>query len=220
MLADKKLYSWSQIEDIPAGAGIYAWYYKHTLTDFDIDKLVGDLAAAEAASPEAPALVRRFLETHLFEAFVEEPYNVSITGPLKPEYDGQIHNVANISPGLVERIVADPGRLKTLKKVLEGAVPEFASPIYIGMSDGLNGRLRRHKRLIEFYKKAGGQAVGENPATPAEKADHSFARQVARRGFVTNRLVVSVRLIDATGDVHLDAENILNRINYPLCGRN
>jgi hypothetical protein len=220
MRPERKLYSWPEIDEVLPEPGIYAWYYKHTLTDFDINKLIADLATLPAGSPEGIQLVRRFLDTHLFEAFVEEPYDVSLRGPLKPTYEGQLFNVPNITPGLVDRIAADPGRLKTLKKVVEGAVPEFASPIYIGMSDNLNGRLRRHKRLIEIYKGAEGRAVGEVPATPLEQADHSFARQVARRGFMVNRLVVSVRVMDGAGDVHLDAENILNRINYPLCGRN
>jgi hypothetical protein len=221
MRPERKLYSWPEIDEVPAQAGIYAWYYKHTLTDHDINALTGELAALQAGpSEEAMALVRRFLETHLFEAFVEEPYEAVIRGPLKPGYEGLLHNIPHISPGLVERIVADPGRLKALKKVLEGAIPEFASPIYIGMSDSLNRRLRWHQRLIAIYKEAGGHPGPDLPATPLERSDHSFARQVARRGFNVSRLVVAVRLIEAAGDIHLDAENILNRINYPLCGRN
>lgn len=221
MHPERKLYVWPEIDDVLQLSGIYSWYYRHTLTDFDINTLTADLAALPVgAAGQAEGMVRGFLEAHLFDAIVEEPYEASLRGPLKPTYEGKLQYIPNISAGLVERIIADPGRLASLKKVLENAVPEFASPIYIGMSDNLNTRLRRHKRLIEQYKSSPSKHVGESTATAQEKSDQSFARQVARRGFIVSRLVVSVRYIDAAGDVHLDAENVLNRINYPLCGRN
>jgi hypothetical protein len=218
---ERKLYAWAEIGEILPKTGIYAWYCKHTFTEFDIGKLVADLAGLPAeATQEAKDLVQRFLETHLFSVFVEDPYDASITGPLKPAYAGQLHHAHRISEDLVARIAQEPGRLRVLKKVLEDAVPEFASPIYIGMSDNLHRRIGRHKKLIETYRAGDAVPMPGLSASPAEKADHSFARDVARRGFSLNRLVVSVRCIDAPGNVHVDAENILNRINYPLCGRN
>lgn len=221
MRPERKLYLWPDIEETPDETGVYAWYYRHTLSDFDINKLVTDLKAlAPNSAKDASARVVDFLQSHLFGIFVEEPYDALLRGPLKPTYQGKLINSPNISKDLVERIMAEPTRLWTLKKVLEEAVPEFASPIYIGMSVRLNVRLRRHKRLIERYKAAAGRPLDEDPVNAQDRNDHSFAREVVRRGFSTNGLVVSVRVIDASESVHVDAENILNRINYPLCGRN
>jgi hypothetical protein len=53
-----------------------------------------------------------------------------------------------------------------------------------------------------------------------EEADLSFAKDVARRGLVPGRLVVFVATTQTGGDEYKDVENLLNRINFPLCGRN
>jgi hypothetical protein len=221
MSPERKLHSWTEIDDIAPKTGIYAWYCRHSLTDFDINRLIGDIAALPANAVQlAQGMVLRFLESHLFSVFVEDPYTVSATGPLKPSYRGEILHDYTVSADLVARLAQEPERLRTLKRVLEEAVPEFASPIYIGMSDNLYTRVRRHKKLIETYKAGDSIPMPGLILNPAERADRSFAHEVARRGFSLNRLVVSVRYIDAPGNVHVDAENILNRINYPLCGRN
>lgn len=221
MRSAQKLYLWQEIDDTPHETGIYAWYYRHKLTDFDINKLIAELGKLPVvARREAAACVTRFIQMHLFQAFVEEPYDAVIQGRLKPTYQGKLANVSNISSELVERIVTEPARLWSLKKVLEEAVPEFASPIYIGMAANLNIRLRRHKNLIERYKAAAGRTVEKDPSNPMGSEDHSFAREVVNRCFSPNGLAVAVRIIDTPDSVHVDAENILNRINYPLCGRN
>lgn len=220
MRQERKLFSWLEINSVPRAPGIYAWYYRHLLTDHDIDRLTSDLLAAGSDQDRAERLVKEFLSTFLFDVFREEPYQVSMVGPLKPSYQGPVPHLMSITDGLVRRIASDPGRLKDLKKVLEGAVPEFASPIYIGMSDDLRGRVGQHKRLIQKYKAGERFDLGEGLTTEEETADHSFAREVVRRGFSLARLAVAVRVIDAPANIHLDAENILNRINFPLCGRN
>lgn len=224
MTAARRLYAWPEVGEVPTGTGIYAWYYRHMLTDFDIQQLKDalKLLSAPAQQEEALAVVTKFLHTHLFGPLAEEPYDASMWGPLKPRYEGKLHYRSAISVSLVERLVAEPDRLVTLKKILAEAVPEFASPIYIGMSVDLRTRLRRHKHLIETYKAAdsGRLPEGDAPTSEEDHADHSFAWDVVRRGLSVNRLEVSVRQITAPESVHVDAENILNRINHPLCGRN
>lgn len=221
MHPQRKLFHWNEVDETPEKTGIYAWYYRHSLADFDIKKLIADLGALPTTgSRDAMHRVTEFLQTHLFHEFIEEPYHAEISGPLKPTYKGSLHNIPTITAELVGRVVKDPQRLWSLKKVLEHAVPEFASPIYIGMAENLNVRLQVHKGLIERYKAAMGRPVDIGPLTALESSDHSFAREVIRRGFSLNGLVVAVREIDAAENLHLDAENILNRINYPLCGRN
>lgn len=98
---ERRLYLWSEIDDTPDETGVYAWYYRHTLADFDISRLISDLAALPASSTKqtaARACVSDFLQKHLFRAFTEEPYEAVLTGPLKPTYQGKIANIMGISP--------------------------------------------------------------------------------------------------------------------------
>jgi hypothetical protein len=222
MHPERKLYTWLDIGKVPSKTGIYAWYYRHLLADHDINTLIANLTAVKGNKERENELMRDFLRTFLFDVFQEEPYHVSMSGPLKPTYQGLIPHLVTITEGLVRRMVAEPARLWPLKKVLDEAVPEFASPIYIGMSVDLNARVGRHKQLIQAYKRGSFFELSEVPTADEDIADHSFAKDVVRRGFSPNRLVVTVRVIesDVAADIHLDAENILNRINFPLCGRN
>jgi hypothetical protein len=223
MLVERRLYAWSELGEIPDGTGVYAWYYRHMLTTFDIQELKGELARLTEPSRQKKAadVVTKFLHAYLFGPLAEEPYHASMRGRLKPQYEGRLDYSSPISDSLVARLVANPDRLFVLQKILAEAVPEFASPIYIGMSVDLRSRLRRHKRLIETFKAAGAEyrPEGDNSASEEDRADHSFAWDVVRRGLSVNRLEVSVRQIAAHEGVHVDAENILNRINFPLCGR-
>lgn len=220
MPQERKLYPWLDIGKVPEKTGIYAWYYRHLLSDHDIDTLTASLATVKGNEERENELVRDFLRTFLFDVFQEEPYQVLMRGALKPTYEGPIPHVSSITEGLVRRIATEPKRLWALKVVLDEAVPEFASPIYIGMSVHLRTRLGRHKQLIKLYQEGTTLDLGKGTLSEEELSDHSFARDVVRRGFRTSRLVVSIRVIEAAENVHLDAENILNRINFPLCGKN
>ncbi len=126
-----------------------------------------------------------------------------------------------MSTKLIKRLLDDPERLHTVKAVLETSAPDFASPIYIGMSKKLGNRLKHHRKLIGDYR----ARRPEKPVTPVselskDQRDQSFARQIAEREINPQRLFVMIRLIDAGANHYVDLENILNRIHYPLLGRN
>lgn len=142
-------------------------------------------------------------------------------GALKPRYEGLLEHTPSLSADLVTRLVEDPRRLKTIKKVLEASAPYFASPIYIGMSERLKSRLSRHKSLIEKYSNQPVARHGPDELTPeGERKNHSFAREICARNIPANRLFVVVHIIQGVRDEYVDIENILNRIHYPLLGRN
>ena len=42
MRAERKLYLWQEIDDTPDKTGVYAWYYRHRLSDFDINRLIAE----------------------------------------------------------------------------------------------------------------------------------------------------------------------------------
>lgn len=221
MQTERGLYPWLDLGKIPESKGIYAWYYKHFLSESDILSLIKKLNKQDINGECKEIIVQTFLKSHLFDFFQEDPYQVTMKGPLKPTYNGHVPHVVAITSDLVKRIAFDPTRLWILKSVLENAIPDFSAPIYIGMSVNLKTRIGRHKALIQNYKNSQLNEVSNDFLTDEEEeSDKSFAREVIRRGFLTHRLFVSIRTIENSLNGHVDAENILNRINFPLCGRN
>lgn len=210
-------YSWREIDDVPGGAGVYAWYYKPEITTFDLDRIISEVTALKASEGTAAAkdAVRAFLDESVFRYFREQPYETQLRGPLKPRYEGHIEHVPTLSESLLERVVEEPARLVTVRKVLEASAPDFASPIYIGMSERLRKRLKRHKLLIEKYGE-----LPESDSAEGEHRDQSFAREIRSRNIPPSRLFVVATVVDGPPRAYVDVENILNRIHYPLLGRN
>lgn len=211
---------WREIGQAPPSSGVYAWYYNVELAQFDIERLISSLS--ETDDPErASCLVKDFFERHVFGHFIEQPYTAVMRGPLKPTYEGTLAHRISLSGKLVDRIVEEPQRLYTVKSVLERSAPMFSSPLYIGMSSNLRTRLLRHKALIEKYSEYKvynpDLAVSDDSK---DAADHSFAKEVVERQFVLTRLFVVTDVIEAESKNYVDIENILNRIHFPLLGRN
>jgi len=206
-------------------AGVYSWYYRLELADRDIDGCREQLH--NASTPEQKmTLIQEFLEQRLFRPYLETPYSVTVEGPMKPSYRGDIKNHFQVSASLIGRLVEDPSRLSKLKSLLVRSVPLFASPIYIGVAKVLRGRLLRHKFLIEKFANAAALEIAESsgsegPSDEEETRDHSFAREVASiRQFNTSNLLVCTMPLEVDEHLRYDLENVLNRINFPLCGRN
>ncbi len=212
-----------QLDQAPEAPGIYAWYHQLVLSDADIEVCLRDIDSATSAS-DKEAVARRFLEKFVFSYYSETPYLVQIAGALKPTFSGPVPYVSEVSASLVTRIANSPMRLRTLKEALTTMVPVFSSPLYIGMAQNLRSRLRAHKRWIERLGEA--RLLAEEEPSLEEpdedsKVSHSFALEAVRiRGFSTYNLRVFIQDIAIDPDIRVDVENILNRINYPLCGRN
>lgn len=220
------LFHWREIGRIPESPGVYAWYYSPEITEFDLHN------AIEAVTNEvkngnrtaAEQLIRQLLDKFVFSSLQEDPYQVTLRGPLKPRYTGMVQHSPSISPELIARIIDVPARLRTIKDVLDNSAPLFASPIYIGMSEDLRSRVGRHKALIEQYNSVEPGSCGVHLDSSSSfndsQKDHSFARAVHTRGIPPTRLSVAIYLIETRSYDYVDIENILNRIHYPLLGRN
>lgn len=211
---------WSELSQAPDGAGVYAWYYEPEITDFDLavalDAIDERLSAGDRSGAEA--VVESLLNENILSYFRQDAYEVVLSGPLKPRHLGRALHEQRVSSGLVERVVEDPQRLRHLRDVLAASAPHFASPIYIGMSDGLRTRLARHRALIEKFRAEDFRRdVGEDPSQPEEAG---FARRIVRRRIPPDRLFVMICETSAVAGLHVDAENLLNRIYYPILGRN
>jgi hypothetical protein len=82
----------------------------------------------------------------------------------------------------------------------------------------------QHVRLIESLHQLKASAVGIGtvitPTSEEDRNDHKFAHEVSMiREFSTSSLVVNTLELSIDDSIRYDLENILNRINYPLCGR-
>ena len=217
------MYWWSDIYSIGDVSGIYAWYYLPEITTFDLDTIVDRVSNLKKCNrhSDAKAEVEAFLERSIFRYFTEEPYHSELRGRLKPTYSGQLVHRPRPSSSLVERLVSNPMRLYTVRDVLHQSAPLFASPLYIGMSERLGKRLKRHRHLIEKYRQTSPSQVSGTSDTQKDiERDQSFARQVAERGINPQRLFVVIHPIETDDNRYVDLENILNRIHYPLMGRN
>lgn len=215
-----KKHLWADIVNAPALPGVYAWYYSPEITDYDLEQTISRLKEyRDADRSAAEALVRETLDNRVFRHFREDPYKAVIEGPLKPTYTGTLEHMFRISSGLVGRIVDDPDRLRTIRNVLDMSAPMFASPLYMGMAKDLRIRLATHKSLIERYRRHHRQE-----AEPIRDTEAGFAWQIAKRKIPPDRLIVFTCTTAATtaadDKTAVDIENILNRVYYPILGRN
>ncbi len=160
--------------------------------------------------------------THLASYFRELPYKAQIFGQLKAEYRGELNHVGKLSSSLVERLAAEPERLRELIPLLSNTAPIFSAPIYIGVASaqGLRTRLSQHVRKINEFLEA--EARGEAMELIEADEQGSFAYEVIRRKMDPNNLVVFASTLHHVGSIGLekDLENLLNRLYYPVCGRN
>ena len=222
IMAHIEKFIWSQLGNVPDKPGIYAWYYSPEITMFDMTKFVEGVKqmSSEGKIADAQDLIRRFLDKYLFGFFKEDPFFAQLSGALKPSYEGELRHRTTISPSLVNRLCENPERLRVIREVLELSTPHFASPIYIGMSaEGLRGRIGTHKSLIErLRKRSSANDTAEDDI--GDTGDAGFAKRIVKRGIPPERLFVTTCVVDSQDDIHVDIENILNRIYYPILGRN
>ncbi|WP_372966459.1 hypothetical protein [Marinobacter sp.] len=215
---ESPVYKWSEIPETPPAPGVYAWYYTPDISDFDTNKTIETLESLKrnGETKEAKKLLTDFFDKFLFRYFTEDPYEVSLKGPLKPKYKGALSHVPSLSETLLDRIVEDPDRLNAIQSTLKLSVPDFASPIYIGMSSNLQKRLTKHKALIEKYYSNSTKEVSINSAD----RDQCFAWQIYSRKINPPSLFVIAKEVLGGSKNYVDIENILNRIHFPVFGRN
>lgn len=207
-----------QVDTAPQGSGIYAWYCRYELTERDIESLLARLGSEQECRRRE--VVKAFLRRHIFDVFEETPYKVLLHGALKPHYQGEVGHVFELSNDFIDRLVTEPARLRVLAYALRTSVPEFSSPLYIGAAGNLRRRLRSHVALMRRLRE-GSHLHMPDEITAELSADHSFAHDaIIARGLDPNDLWVCVLAIPMPKAYTFDIEHILNRINYPLCGRN
>lgn len=214
MSSTVRTFTWPKLNEAPEEPGVYAWYVRLALGEADLNEFEEAVETERHAGRNAAIVVQETLERHFFHPFQETAYSVKLSGALKPKYIGELLHQPATSEPLIQRLANDPGRLRPLARVLGAAAPFFTAPLYIGMARNLRTRLGQHKAGIESF--------ADNPAaTPSADKISGFAQQVVQRGFNPRHLFVAcITVSDVDSDEQLDLENVLNRINFPIFGRN
>ena len=214
-----KKYFWHELSGIDSklnsDPGVYAWYYRPCLSIRDISYTYERLEGADCIQKKI-AIVERFLDKYLFKFFKEDAYFVEVFGPLKPRYGGSIEHVDQFSSSLVEKIIDGSICLYQIRLVLEKLNEAFLSPIYIGMSSNLGRRISQHRALINARMESQARLNSFVDGEEDIERDRCFADRVAKRGYVTSSLFVVLQSTQNYNPI----ENLLNRINYPILGRN
>ena len=213
-------YTWDNIVDIPKKPGIYAWYFSPDLTKYDVERLIDDLNCLRDKTGDKKAqqkLVIDFLNRNIFDYYSNSPYLAIIEGALKPTYKGELEQSMQPSVNLIDRILDKPDRLKSLRNILRSLHPMFGNPIYLGQSKNLNIRIGDHKKQIQKYKN---QGLYDRDQEDDEANRNTFASEICQRKLPVTRLVVATHVIEYDGGEYIDIENILNRMYYPIFGRN
>lgn len=207
--------TWSEIDLAPETPGVYAWYSRLAISKADIDAIVNRVNEAKLiGEAKAREEVEDALDRFIFSPYRETPYQVALRGQLKPKFNGEVVHEPSKSESLVGRLAANPERFRAISEILKAAAPWFTAPLYIGMATNLRGRLKQHRnKIVELRDLQGHGAIDE-------VTEAGFANQVVARNFDPTNLFVHIAEVNVDTGEHNDLENILNRINYPIFGRN
>lgn len=207
--------NWSEIDLAPETPGVYAWYSRLVISKADIEAAIKRIAEAKKNGDlHARAEVEDVLDRFVFSPYRETPYQVSLRGQLKPKFSGEVAHEPSKSESLMGRLASNPERLRTISEVLKTAAPWFTAPLYIGMAINLRNRLKQHRnKIVELRDLQGHGSVDDT-------IEAGFANQIVARNFDPTNLFVHIAEVTVDTGEHNDLENILNRINYPIFGRN
>lgn len=211
-------------EDLPAGVparpGIYAWYGRVVVPDPD---------RARASNPGG---LESLFREQIFARYQRQPYDVTLSAALEPRFHGRVlHSPESPSPGDESPAAAARAADTVFGFLARSFAPAFSAPIYVGKAvkqplssriaqhlAGLNDYLGRSTEFLETQRRA---LLHDEAGTDEEAIDaHSFAIEAAVRRFAPARLLLvtyAPPTIDAE-DISM-LENIVNRVNYPICGR-
>lgn len=210
-----KALSWAEIDQAPEVPGIYAWYSRLIISKADIEAVIRRVDLARLSSELlAKQEVEEALERFIYGPYQETPYLVALRGQLKPRFSGAVAHEPSRSDSLISRLATEPERFRVIADVLKTVAPSFTAPLYIGMAKNLRSRLKQHRnKIVELRDQHGGHGVDAS-------VEAGFANQVVARNFDPTNLFVHIAEVNVDTGEHNDLENILNRINYPIFGRN
>lgn len=208
--------AYTDLSTAPLSSGVYAWYSPLKIWKSDLDEFETRVNEKKSDRAQAFSYVEERLDSLVFKKYREDDYQITMRGALKPKYEGEAKHIPPASTNLIDRLIDDPSRLRIIAESIDNAAPFFTAPLYIGMAGNLRERLLRHKQLIDSMY----DSLKSRSTLEIKEGDAGFARQVVARGFDPMSLFVYIHEINVKTNEQIDVESILNRINFPIFGRN
>lgn len=205
-------YSFNTINNVPEVSGLYAWYAKPVLGKADVE------CGTDVFLNELDSFSFKVGGDNLY-AQLKQRFGVSWDGNLEFEH----RKCANTEL----RNKASSLSLELFLEIVEGFLPYFSKPVYVGMSEkSLRNRLRDHvNEYCAISSKTGGlSSVGASEIF--DSLNESFAERAHRarlssdslRVFVVPVVSEGLSVDDKNTAIRL-AEFCFNNWSMPLLGR-
>jgi len=219
------LLSWQDTYKAPDRPGIYCWYYLPRLTQKTISNHLFEFGSAESSQKKSELLIK-FLSNNLFRFFNPQNLRSTVKGRMKFIQKGVLENKTEISTEIASKILNRPDVFVRFLSYLERKeMVYFCSPIYIGSTrkQSLNARIEQHRRSILAQLDDSTEYFESITDASDKKEMMTFARDIIKRKMQPENLFVFVLEVneqEMTNDLIIMLENFLNRITFPICGRN
>ncbi|MEZ7240061.1 hypothetical protein QYS60_20110 [Rhodococcus sp. GXMU-t2271] len=229
----------SEVDRVPEGPGIYAWYAKFRAGKYDW-----------MARPEngQDAAIESFLDLIRHYASYYEPLPINLKGaaPYGGLWSGSLELDHGVPRSVVSSAKGDPlneilekdrdaleaaisseSSRQILAELLSGITPVFSAPLYIGVAENLQSRLKKHRATYT----SGIDWLADHPegAEELRSKANSFGLRAAARGIAMEHLEVWVIDLEAKygsensiADLRVtarSAEWLLHRLFSPILGR-
>jgi len=210
------LYKSDQIRKAPNAQGIYCWYIIPKLYEFDIKEFEKKSSSKEK--------IKEFIEEKILKFFKLPNYTVRVSAPLKPTFEGEVENVQRISDKPIDLIFQNIEVVKDINSFFNLNNSCFFSPVYIGKAKRIQDRLFQHKQLISDLKNATRTIEIELSSNDVkfDTSEFAFAKEFVKRSIPLDWLYFSYCDLSNSkiSESYEAIESIMNRINFPLMGRN
>ena len=151
-------------------------------------------------------------------------YTVRVSAPLKPTFEGEVENVQRISDKPIDLIFQNIEVVKDINSFFNLNNSCFFSPVYIGKAKRIQDRLFQHKQLISDLKNATRTIEIELSSNDVkfDTSEFAFAKEFVKRSIPLDWLYFSYCDLSNSkiSESYEAIESIMNRINFPLMGRN
>ena len=230
------------IDSAPESPGLYAWYIEFQAGRRDWEMRVED--GKDSAVSGFSEILRRYEAQHEdvpIDLGGRSSYDTVWTGSLRKlekaaqgdndsdtvaeeVLDGNFDQINEPRPGVGS--VDSEGKRQLYTNLLRSAIPVFAAPAYIGVTDNLKKRLITHRR--DFTRAS--EWIRDHPgdAERMRSSGKTFGSRAAARGIALENLTVWVldaaEIDSQATDTQLrqvsgSAEHLLHKIFAPVLGR-
>lgn len=234
----------SEVDRAPVGPGLYAWYSVLGIgpRDWELDVENGCDAginrlrhALEAHTgrhhPQPMRVEARGAFSQYWGGLAEELSGRALQAALRGIASNQPDSDVETSVPHLSLSLERPDLRRVLVTLLHAATPILSSPLYIGVTDGLQGRLKKHaSSVMKLSHHVGSSAERRSKLLEKARTSPKFSIRAVAAGFSPETLVVwtldlntllhpeAIKTSDARA-VAGTAEWLLNRWFHPAFGK-